>query len=743
MTEEPQNGESTEEILGPREKVAQILQRARLSKHAISRGEVLRGLTDCEPLHVVDIVREYIAEGDNDTQELAIEALAYIPAEHPDARAGLLCLIEILEQGNENHVLKALEVLTRQETQGMDKHFIALSRHQSDRVRQAVAERLATLNSVAATRALISLSREDLGDVRLWGLHHLRQLAFSHNMEVQALAAKRLAQQDPSTSTTAPIVLLARKQDKDVRDTLRELLKKEIILEETVEASLELKDPALYEYLWDANWRWDGQPELMEKALAVCHWDDPRSTDDLIDQALNSKNYIAAEQAVALLQRRDDEPVYDEAIKLTQCDTTEERHLGARILGKLGGPNGRFRAQAAPALISLLEDKSETIISEAVRSLGGASAETVESTINQLKNHPHGEVRRLVSFVLFGIDDHTSPEVLVALSTAREGMVRLAATQALTSILTPQPGVEPSAQTPVGMPLGGKRGKAQEFDEDEDFESYGYGRASPQALGSSSYAGADYNPQDSSIPKPTRQKRFLIFAAAGLIVITILGASLYILQQTQRSEIDLQTENLEASEVPDLNSEQMIDSKAKSRMFGDRRAAQVLSMLKRPIRALLTDKSECWYMYFRMDIRDSTSIISRAKVPKSKNDVDAIALEYLTRLITGEVNGDHHEKAGKFLISLVVRNPKLGSYLFERVISDINFYQRDDLIRDMAVMSEDFRARLAGEGFSTAYHPGLGLLTPRARKLMIDELQGGWSESEEYILSRHLSQIKN
>ena len=106
-------------------------------------------------------------------------------------------------------------------------------------------------------------------------------------------------------------------------------------------------------------------------------------------------------------------------------------------------------------------------------------------------------------------------------------------------------------------------------------------------------------------------------------------------------------------------------------------------------------------------------------------------------------SGDNHEKAGRFLISLVVRNPKLGSYLFEQVLTDINFYQRDDLIRDMAAVSEDFRARLAGEGFATAYHPGLGLLTPKARKLMVDELQGGWSQKDEYILSRHIAQIKN
>ena len=49
-----------------------------------------------------------------------------------------------------------------------------------------------------------------------------------------------------------------------------------------------------------------------------------------------------------------------------------------------------------------------------------------------------------------------------------------------------------------------------------------------------------------------------------------------------------------------------------------------------------------------MDIRDSTAIIARAKVPKSKDDIDAIALEYLTGLITGEINSDQHEKLGDF-----------------------------------------------------------------------------------------------
>ena len=363
MTEEHQNNGENGEELSQAEQVSQILQRARLSKHAISRSEVLRGLVDCDPVTLVEIVREYIEQRDPESKELAIEALGYISPEHPDARAGVVCLVDTLKQGQEALVLKALEVIKKLDVQGMDKHYINLTRHDSTRVRKTIGERLANLETVPATRALIALSREEQGDVRLWGLHHLRQLAFSHNMEVQALAAKRLAQQEPGTTTTAPIVLLARKRDEDVRDTLRELLKKEVVLEESVEATLELEDPALYEYLWDANWRWDGDPELMSKALNVCHWDDPRSTTDLVEQALNSKNFIAAEQAVALLQRRDSEDVFNEAVNLTQCDTTEEKQLGARILGRLGGPNGRFRAQAAPALIKLLEDKSEFIIS--------------------------------------------------------------------------------------------------------------------------------------------------------------------------------------------------------------------------------------------------------------------------------------------------------------------------------------------------------------------------------------------
>ena len=231
----------------------------------------------------------------------------------------------------------------------------------------------------------------------------------------------------------------------------------------------------------------------------------------------------------------------------------------------------------------------------------------------------------------------------------------------------------------------------------------------------------------------------MVYLAGGVLVSVLIFGTLFVIQRIQQASIDKEGTPAQ-EEVTDLQPDQLIDTKSKGRMFGDRRAAQVLSMMKRPIRALLTDKSECWYMYFRMDIRDSTAIIARAKVPKSEGTADAIALEYLTGLIAGEVNGDQHEKAGKFLISLTVRNPKLGSYLFEKVIEEVNFYQTDDLIRDMAAISPEFRNRLAGQGYSTAFHPGLSFLSKSAKQKMVDELQSGWCLKEEYILSRHLSQ---
>ena len=64
MTEEHENNDDNGEELSQAEQVSQILQRARLSKHAISRAEVLRALVDCDPVTLVDIVREYIAQRD-------------------------------------------------------------------------------------------------------------------------------------------------------------------------------------------------------------------------------------------------------------------------------------------------------------------------------------------------------------------------------------------------------------------------------------------------------------------------------------------------------------------------------------------------------------------------------------------------------------------------------------------------------------------------------------------------------
>ena len=738
MSEDTQNGNELPENMGVSEQVDSILDRARLARHAISRGEILRELSAMPVLSVVATVQQQLVQRDQESQVLAIEALGHVPKEDPDARAALLCLRDVLQNGSEPLILTALQVLGRLDPQGMEKDFIALTKHEAHRVRKSVAAALMAMETVASTRALITLSREDHGDVRLWGLHHLRQLAFSTNREVQALAAKRLAQQDPSTTTTAPIVLLARKHDDDVHNTLRKMLKSEVILEEAVEAAFELQDPSLYEYLWDANWNWEGDPALMERALKECHWDDPRDFKDLIEQALNSKNYIASEQAVALLQRRDSANVFKAAAALTQKETTEERHLGARILGRLGGPNGRFRAHAVPVLSKLLEDKNQTVISEAVRAIGSGDRESIEAAVEQLKSHPHAEVRRLVSFVLFGVDDHTSPEALVALSTAREGMVRLAATQALTSILNPPTGVGVAAQAPAadtGPGESSSSGGARD----------GYARASTLSFNDAEQDGYG-NAQGSVRETATRRGLFgrirpvYLFIVMALVVIASLIFGL--LERLERRGIDERIAASSEEPIPDLSPEEMIDTKARGRMFGDRRAAQVISMLKRPIRKLLTDKSECWYMYFRMDIRDSTAIISRAKAPKKTGDVEWIALEYLSGLISGEVNGDQHEKAGRFLMSLTVRNPKLGSHLVERVLEDSNFYQADDLVRDMAAISPDFRRHLASHNVVSEFHPALRMLSDSARESMIHALDSGWTDQDEYTLSQYLRLIK-
>ncbi|MEC9466174.1 MAG: HEAT repeat domain-containing protein, partial [Myxococcota bacterium] len=436
MVEESSESQDTQD---ERAYVLELFAKATRAEHAISRSEFMRGLSDCSPEIVIEAARETVQGDQFDQHTTALEAITYISKESEHYRDGILLLLEVLKSNDPVITLESLKLLTRLKVEGLSDPFIQLAQHDSRRVRKAVCFAIAGQKTTKAARALIELSQDPTNEVRLWALHHCHHLASHGSPELKALASERLAMEEPGGgSPTAPIVLLARRSDPDVPAELKRLLKNNYLTEDTLKAALELKDPALFEYLWEASWHWQGDPELMASTLEFCRWDDPRETDELIELALTSKNYLAAEQAIALLQRRDTQEVFDSAVLLTEREESEERHLGARLLGRLGGPHGQFRQRAIPSLIGLLEDRNETIVAEAVRAIGESSSDTVDETIKQLENHPHGEVRRLVSVVLYGIENKGSSQALVALSTAREGIVRLAASQALVRILSPR-----------------------------------------------------------------------------------------------------------------------------------------------------------------------------------------------------------------------------------------------------------------------------------------------------------------
>ena len=168
---------------------------------------------------------------------------------------------------------------------------------------------------------------------------------------------------------------------------------------------------------------------------------------------------------------------------------------------------------------------------------------------------------------------------------------------------------------------------------------------------------------------------------------------------------------------------------------------QVASMLSRPPSDVLTNKSDTWYLYFRMDVRDATSIVARAPTPESEREPEWEHLDIIINIIADENNGDQTEKAGRFIAGLAVRNGPLATHILERVLDDTRFYQTDNFVTQIATISNNFKRKLLKAGIHTDYHPALHMLSPPTRERMIDVLTSGLALADEHRLAEHLRQL--
>ena len=153
---------------------------------------------------------------------------------------------------------------------------------------------------------------------------------------------------------------------------------------------------------------------------------DTRSTQELVKTILSSKDEDEAWDLVQVLHARGTKKELNTALELCQSEASTKRELGADILGQLGAADHTYLNESVNALIKLLSDQSDDVVSAVVVALGHREDQRAINHIIKLKDHPVDDIRENVAYAL-GIISDDSPKViktLIQLSTDKNNDVR-------------------------------------------------------------------------------------------------------------------------------------------------------------------------------------------------------------------------------------------------------------------------------------------------------------------------------
>lgn len=163
---------------------------------------------------------------------------------------------------------------------------------------------------------------------------------------------------------------------------------------------------------------------------------DSSSIDELINTALNATDEETAWGAVVELHGRGSREVYEKALGLTRSHVSEERSLGADILGQLGkgeeGGEHSFPQEAGEVLLAMLASEEDPEVLEAVlTALSYLHDPKSIPEVARFVKHEDPEVRHTAVLALMGHDDQTAIDLLIGLSVDEDPEVRDWATFAL------------------------------------------------------------------------------------------------------------------------------------------------------------------------------------------------------------------------------------------------------------------------------------------------------------------------
>lgn len=156
------------------------------------------------------------------------------------------------------------------------------------------------------------------------------------------------------------------------------------------------------------------QEEIWQK-----YRDDPRSTQELIDQALEKLGDDEDQEhwkAITVLHVKGSHEILLAAQELCSSDDPSKRGLGATVLGQLGAPEHTYPDECVTTLIAMLERETDIeALADILIACGHLHDKRSIEPVSRFSNHPDAHVRFAVVFGLLCIEDDRAIEVLLRL----------------------------------------------------------------------------------------------------------------------------------------------------------------------------------------------------------------------------------------------------------------------------------------------------------------------------------------
>lgn len=152
---------------------------------------------------------------------------------------------------------------------------------------------------------------------------------------------------------------------------------------------------------------------------------DPRPVDELVNAALTEPDDELARDAVRVLHWRGTKEVLQRATSLCGSECSQERRLGADILGQLGVPDRMFPQQCSRILFAMLDTEIDADVLQSIFiAFSHLSEPKVIGVAAKYAEHPDSDVRYAVVHALTGHEEQAAINLLIQLSNDLEAYVR-------------------------------------------------------------------------------------------------------------------------------------------------------------------------------------------------------------------------------------------------------------------------------------------------------------------------------